>query len=68
MSEADKMFENLGYKKISENLEYIVYHNDEHLWTIQIDLKGKTLCIEERYLTLEELKAINKKCTEIGWI
>lgn len=86
---ADKMFEELGYKEEETNdyIAYIIYTEhkmfierakfvkDEngiikdiiHFWK-----KGKTVT-KHRYLeagsiSMQELKAINKKVEELGWI
>ena len=76
MSEADKMFEKLGYGK-KELIEIVIYENknDEEIY---IDKKQR-IVIKEAYLsslniyeareiTMQELQAINKKCEELGWI
>lgn len=76
MSEADKMFEKLEYGK-QELIEIVIYENknDEEIY---IDKKQRTV-IKEAYLsslniyeareiTMQELKAINLKCKELGWI
>lgn len=70
MSEADEMFEKLDYKKIEKsnkiiyrekmgllipNAEIVFYKNDK--W-IGVNFN----------LDMQELKAINKKCEELGWI
>ena len=76
MSEADKMFKELGYSK-QELIEIVIYENkkDEEIY---IDKKQRTV-IKEAYLsslniyeareiTMQELQAINMKCKELGWI
>ena len=80
MSEADKMFEELGYEKIVEDSIYIQYEfegfymdNVPFLNEIKFDLKGKTILKEysngdSQEITLQELQAINKKCEELGWL
>lgn len=71
MEEADKMFEELGYKK-RENQTWIIYTCLEKQKDIDIYLRGKTIEInnghESKPFTMQELKAINKKCEELGWI
>ena len=73
MSEADKLFEELGYEvSNSEFVEelntttntvvdngyiQIIFYNNE---TIGIDA--------DDIMNMQELKAINKKCIELGWI
>ena len=74
MSDADKLFEELGYT-IANLRDYIVYsleRNDLSIYVetrIIFDLKNEEVQIkdlsEEIWLTPEELKAINKKCEEL---
>ena len=74
---ADKMFEKLGYKKYGglETCRYVRYCNivngeKEYI----IFSKNKTVRFQYLYtqvsksITMQELKAINKKCQELGWI
>lgn len=70
MSEADKMLEEAGYTKNEEDNSAILYGRDP---IIEFDLENKTIskCDEWGFhlaITMEELKAINKKCEELGWI
>lgn len=66
MSEADKMFEELGYEK-PKNMLYrsnkinIVF--DKVFEEIAIIQGSKVL-----FISKAELKAINKKCEELGWL
>ena len=76
---ADEMFEELGfYKKIiSEELSYTnnkeiryLRHSDKCL--IKFDLNFKQVLCEyigglSSSITMQELKAINKKVEELGW-
>lgn len=82
LSEADKMFIELNYKK-HENEEIVWFQkkiNEQTFKDIIFDLEKKTINIEISYydnygdllkiegtLTLEELQAINKKVEELGW-
>lgn len=73
MSEADKMFEKLWYKKIIENEEKIIYRHIKEPAEIIFDFIDKWVCVygennEALYFDMQELKAINKKCEELGWI
>ena len=74
MSEADRLFEELGYSK-QELIEIVIYENkkDEEIY---IDKKQRTV-IKEAYLsslniyeareiTMQELQAINMKVKELG--
>lgn len=53
MSEADKMFEKLGWEKKE--------------FDISIDKRYKGIAIDT-WLEITELKAINQKCKELGWL
>ena len=80
MSEADKLFEELGYEKEyvqDKNMhrdEYIKYSNNE-LVSILFDIFRKKIAIsdtsswefEARYVGMQELKAINMKVKQLGW-
>lgn len=76
MSEADKMFEELGYKKeIIESevndevtimyIKRFVYEYDSKI--INFKLKKKIVGIKYS-IDMQDLKAINLKCKELGWI
>lgn len=82
MSEADKLFEELGYEKIVEHkykqpddddnvTELILYRDYGTLLEIEF-WNDKTICkssgYDVSYIKMQELKAINKKCEELGWI
>ncbi|MFR7544561.1 MAG: hypothetical protein ACLUWN_01235 [Clostridia bacterium] len=62
MSEADKMFEELGYKKTFNN-----YYEHDFGTTIEFENKYKEINIRGP-IEVQELKAINKKCEELEWI
>lgn len=84
MSEADKLFEELGYKKIEDkhnidfNKLYKFNNGDKINEKIRFCKLDKYVHIENynydsgitfgKYLDMQELKAINKKCEELGWI
>ena len=78
---ADKMFEELGYKKITEHkfkepeygetTELILYRDDVQGLDIEFwnDKSLSKMCnYDVSYITMQELKAINLKCKELGWI
>lgn len=72
MSEADKIFEELGYKIVNNNL-ILVYRKQQEDSTkdyISFYLEAKTLEVQKFWcgITMQELQAINKKCEELGWI
>lgn len=78
MSEADKMLEELGYKKIvgdKHTSTYLLkYYKDNDNVIYFSDTWGKGVSKGGEYseycddITMQELKAINKKCEELGWI
>ena len=69
MSEADKMFEELGYRKLqSVGLQQCAYSNGKGKEIIISQSKRIGLYGIYQWITLEELQAINKKCEELGWI
>lgn len=66
MSEADKLFEELGYM-IDENENRTIYDNRNI--NIIFDKETKTINTDEAItFNMQELKAINLKCKELGWI
>ena len=77
MSEADKLFEELRYKKYTSE-DCVMYMKD--LFTITFIIPNKTFIAEYKQgdynfpkirpfeLEMQELKAINLKCKELGWI
>ena len=66
MSEADKMFEKLGYRT-TKNENWIVYSRETK--DIDFYLYRKTIEVnnghESKPFTIQELKAINKKVEEL---
>ena len=81
MSKADKMFKELGYKKITKNfynyLEYIKQEYEELQLVISFNGQSKTfMCAMYQFgetksrgmaTTMQELQAINEKVKELGW-
>ena len=73
MSEADKMFEELGYKKTITQLKDLKYYKDDDNVFI-FALKNKGFYKSGEYdgmcdnISMQELQAINKKCEELGWL
>lgn len=71
MSKADKMFEELGYIKQEkeweedEQVHYITYISNDTL--IEFSLDSKYINITS-IVNMQELKAINQKCKELGWL
>lgn len=84
MSEADKLFDKLGYKKIED--KYNIDFNKIYQFTngnkireqIRFCKLDKYIHIENynfntgitfgKFLDMQELQAINQKCKELGWI
>lgn len=77
MTEADKLFKELGYIKYI-NEDCVMYKKD--LFMITFILENKTYITEYEQgdynfprikpfeVGMQELQAINKKCEELGWI
>ena len=66
MSEADKMFDEIGYEKIGE--EFLLKGSD---FKISFSKLFRSVLIEggdDAVLGMKELKAINQKCKELGWL
>ena len=73
MSEADEMFGKIGYKSEKYNRCFgaiasyikddksIEFYNDKTFAVFNI-------IDNYEYIDIQELKAINKKCEELGWI
>lgn len=74
MSEADKMFEELGYEYIEHIYQYggnvYDYKNDKIDKWIRFNENDREVIFVTRKssYSMEELKAINKKCEELGWL
>lgn len=76
MSEADKLFEKLGYKKYTSD-DCIMYMKD--LFMITFIIGNKTFVTEYKQgdynflkikpfeVDMQELQAIYLKCKELGW-
>lgn len=72
MSEADKMFEELGYKLGKENKEELIcYYEDDNGYIMFFEDKHVALegneCESILAINTHELKAINTKVKELGW-
>lgn len=80
MSTAEEMFKQLGYEKFITIEGYIIYvHSCESRFDDDEALiyypKYIAFVLDEKYvrfgyinITIEELKAVNKQCEELGWI
>ena len=70
MSEADKMFEELGWdkKEFDISIEYSKINAGSYEeMMICFDKRYKGITIDT-WLEIAELKAINQKCKELGWL
>ena len=72
---ADAMFENLGYEKIIEGTKIEQYEKEGPFFDKEIifNLLDKYVTIElgtgeSSNTNIQELRAINKKCKELGWL
>ena len=73
MSKADKMFEKLGYKKedvltIRKAKIGTRFRNRKNGHVVSFYDEKKEFEKPYEEITMEELKAINKKCEELGWL
>ena len=81
MSKADELFKELGYEKADESFSSILYEKNISLSErvyIYFKLDEKLVQAEyvdddyemrgASYLNMQELKAINQKCKEMGWL
>lgn len=82
MTEADKLFEELGYKKIdSDKIKHTRFIRQVNKTTREnIDFHKIFKTVEVYFydfedhqeltkpISMEEIKAINLKCKELGWI
>ena len=72
MSEADKLFEKINYIKMASGENYIGYVSKDTIDFILFILDKKMVCPHKyntKYtgISMEELKAIQMKCDELGW-
>lgn len=65
MSEADEMFEKLGYKKNFEDKYRVNYENTGYETIINFDNDIKEIRIWNNGINMQELEAITLKCVEL---
>lgn len=70
MSKADKLFKELGYKKISDYCyenrdENILFNVDETI--IKEEYHSSINAYVSKNITMQELQAINEKVRELKW-
>lgn len=68
---ADEMFKKLGYER--EDYEGVIsYINDEGdeicFYLFDETFSIKDFCNRYQHITMQERRAIDKKCEELGWI
>lgn len=73
MSEADDMLEELGYEiseEFGNGITYLDGGTDAEISFIDYSEDGKTVEVDKfnNLITMQELKAIYKKCKELGWL
>ena len=70
------MFEELGYKLIQDDMNWLIYSMNTDKWfnfDIEFDKKNKHIFItgktpsNGKRIDMKELQAINKQCEELGW-
>ena len=65
---ADEMFKELGYIEHYIHKDYEEYRTDSsHSAGRSIIFNDNKKIIMSHIITIQELKAINKKCEEFGW-
>lgn len=69
---ADEMFKKLGYTKENKTFgedgkPYDIFYYDDFC-NIQFSFDEEDIYISSTFLTMSELKAIIKKCNELGWL
>lgn len=68
MSEADKLFEELGYKKlIGETTEVFTLSRTSKNIAFSKLVNRIRIYGKYDFIDMQELKAINLKCKELGW-
>ena len=71
MSEADRLLDELGYNKYEFDtyIDYLSRKTSKGI-TLRKDMQviDSHCGIGSEYITMQELKAINKKCQELGWL
>ena len=65
MSKADKMFEEMGYKKIIDDDKYRTVYN---CYGIEIVFENRWKEVITDGLTIQEHLAIHEKMKELGWL
>lgn len=65
---AEEMFEKIGYKKVQMcSSGWLCYERAENDEYFGFNLISKEINAYVYSITIEELRAINKQCEELGW-
>ena len=69
---AEEMFKKIGYKKISDNVNWLIYNLDEifeiRFYKPQQDISIYYYDETVNSIDMEELQAITQQCKELGWL
>ena len=66
---AREMFKKLGYTNYKEyGNEAIIYYEPSENYGIVFDLVHKYIDFGDGCMSVDDLKAINKQCEELGWL
>ena len=69
---AKEMFKKLGYKKISDSVNWLIYNFDEifeiRFYKPQQDISIYYYDETVNSIDMEELQAIIQQCKELGWL
>lgn len=68
MTNADKMFETIFYKKEADNVDFIEYDNTITKYFVRFWKRRRTISFSDIEMNIGLLKAINEKCKELGWL
>lgn len=68
MSKADEMLKELGYVIDNKNNYAIQYYKKDELFGERLDFCIQDKTFNKYNITMEELKAINEKVKELGWL
>ena len=69
MSKADKMFEELGYKKIvGKTTEVFTLSRESKNIAFSKIINRIRIYGKYDFIDMQELQAINEKCKELGWL
>lgn len=71
MSEADRLFEEIGYEKVDDCAGLVYFLGEKYIrfseYNKGVNCGNCESIYETEYLTPTELRIISKKCEELGW-